>query len=527
MIRFVLMTFALLFCHTAFAEQLLSSLDREQINDGETITLTIKRLEGGLFSRPDTAALEEHFELVDSQQVNERITQGQSSTQTVWRFVLKPKRLGTQQIPAISFGSQDISQPLELTVNPARTVRHSDQPILIETELDASRVYLQSQVLLTVRVYHRVPMYDNGQFIAPQISNVLIERLGNNKAYEQTLDGVRYGVIEARYALYPQHSGEVLLPAVRFSGAAALNPKQPPEPVNLMGQEAVLRVLPIPEEYPLNVPWLPATDVQLSQHWTPDTGQWRVGEPVTRTLILQADGITAAQLPAIQTIEASGFRRYPDQPVLTTDTQSGLPIARREQREALIPTRSGALLINAVQVTWWNTRTHQVEQAKLPAGEVNISPVASALSAPNTIVIDHKDKVYFWRYVSAALAVSTLLFVVLWLRARRRPAIIRAPSSEGQTQKALLDDLRKACQNHNPQGARQALDAWARTQPESVSEMAVRYSVLADALDDLNAALYSAQGQIWQGETLWDAISTLPDLNAQAGANSLPPLYPR
>ncbi|MBH3356199.1 protein BatD, partial [Pseudomonas stutzeri] len=117
----------------------------------------------------------------------------------------------------------------------------------------------------------------------------------------------------------------------------------------------------------------------------------------------------------------------------------------------------------------------------------------------------------------------------LGLHARRQPAVQRA-LQPGPTPRSLLDDLRRACQANDTQATRQALDAWARQQPETLADMAARFVPLSDALDGLNGALYSEAGQRWQGDALWQAIQALPpasspDLDQEQGA--LPPLYPR
>ncbi|WP_441344334.1 BatD family protein, partial [Pseudomonas aeruginosa] len=90
---------------------------------------------------------------------------------------------------------------------------------------------------------------------------------------------------------------------------------------------------------------------------------------------------------------------------------------------------------------------------------------------------------------------------------------------------------RCACLANDPQATRQALDAWARQQPDTLADMAARFVPLSDALDGLNGALYSESGHSWQGEDLWRAIRALPTTEqAPAGAvdnGGLPPLYPR
>jgi hypothetical protein len=94
----------------------------------------------------------------------------------------------------------------------------------------------------------------------------------------------------------------------------------------------------------------------------------------------------------------------------------------------------------------------------------------------------------------------------------------------------VLDDLKRASLANDPHATRQALDAWARQQPETLADMAARFVPLSDALDGLNGALYSETGQLWLGEDLWRAVRTLPALERpddSIGDSGLPPLYPK
>ncbi len=184
-------------------------------------------------------------------------------------------------------------------------------------------------------------------------------------------------------------------------------------------------------------------------------------------------------------------------------------------------------------MVWWNTREERLERTSLPARriEVQAAPLAEmpvpadmprgAAQAPSPL--------WPWQLACMLLLAGNLLTLVLWWRARRQPAVIRAASS-GPSPRTLQDDLRRACQSNDPHATRQALDAWARQQPETLAAMAARYVPLSAALDDLNGALYSESGQHWQGEALWQAIGRLPapsDTALAADGNPLPPLYPR
>jgi phytoene dehydrogenase-like protein len=122
-----------------------------------------------------------------------------------------------------------------------------------------------------------------------------------------------------------------------------------------------------------------------------------------------------------------------------------------------------------------------------------------------------------------------LLGFGLWWRARWQPAEARVVQT-GPSPRTLLDELKRASLANDPQATRQALDAWARQQPETLAEMAARFVPLSDALDGLNGVLYSETAHDWQGEDLWSAVRTLPASERSldpATDISLPPLYPK
>jgi hypothetical protein len=150
---------------------------------------------------------------------------------------------------------------------------------------------------------------------------------------------------------------------------------------------------------------------------------------------------------------------------------------------------------------------------------------------PAPTILQPGPPLWPWQLSSALLSLTTLLGFALWWRARRQPAVM--PNQQaGPSPRNLLDDLKRSCLANDSQATRHALDAWARQQPETLADMAARFTPLSDALDGLNGALYSESGQHWQGRNLWLAIRSLPavenpESNANPEASALPPLYPR
>lgn len=435
------------------------------------------------------------------------------------------------------------SQPISLNVTQSETSEAQLAPVFIESSLDQPSVYVQAQAILTLRIYHSVALYDDSSLTPLHLSDALVEQLGESRTYEKLINGVRHGVIETRYGIYPQHSGELNIPAQTFSATqvdsqqstapAPLGPK-PGKLVHVTSSDIPLSVKPKPEDYPTNAAWLPARSLSVSETWNPEPDHCRVGDSLTRTLTLKAEGLSSAQLPALTTTDVNGLRRYPDLPQLSNQvTENGL-IGSREEREALVPTRVGQVELPAVEVVWWNTHEDRLERSYLPARTLQVAANPELAvdtpshNTPQTLGDD--SPLWLWQLSTLVLASTTLIGFGLWWRARRQPAILRAAQT-GPSPRTLLDDLKRACLANDPQATRQALDAWARQQPETLADMAARFVLLSDALDGLNGALYSETGQHWQGEELWKAIRSIPaterEQDLASEPSSLPPLYPK
>ena len=531
---------------SASAQTFDASVDRTRLNEGESVELTLESSDATRFGNPDLQPLDTLFEVLGRRQVN-RLTSinDQARAVTRWIITLRPKHSGYVVIPPLRLGDA-LSQAITLHVQ-ANGAQAGGQlaPVFIDASLDQESVYVQAQSVLTLRIYHSVSLYDDSSLTPLEIPQARVEALGEPRTYEKEINGIRHGVIELRYAIFPQESGELLIPGQVFSATAVdrsrandFNPfgPRPGRVTRVKSPEIPLRVKAKPASYPVDAPWLPARALSLSEAWNPQPEQARAGESLTRSLVLKVDGLSSAQLPPLPATRSNDVRRYPDQPQLANQASEFGLTGSREEREALVPKRSGQIELAAIEVQWWNTQEDRLERSSLPARTLQVASNPS-LEAQATALAQAPapglpgPALWPWQLSTGLLGLSTMLGFALWWRARRQPAVL--PSQQtGPNPRNLLDDLKRSCLANDSLATRHALDAWARQQPETLADMAARFTPLSDALDDLNGALYSESGQHWQGRNLWLAIRSLPametseaSLNPEAGA--LPPLYPR
>lgn len=531
----------------ACAEAFFATVDRTRLSEGETVVLTLESTDPTRFGRPDLSPLEKDFEILGSRQVNRLSSIGDTPrASTRWILTLQPRRSGEVIIPAIQLEDAE-TLPITLNVEEAVNAGNTDKlaPVFIDASLDQESVYVQAQAVLTLRIYHSVSMYDDSNLTPLRIENARAEQLGEPRTYEKSIGGVLHGVIELQYAIYPQRSGQLVIPGQTFSATlvdrSRNNDFLPFGPrtgkvTRVKSPDIPLQVKPKPADYPADAPWLPARALGLAETWNPQPERRQVGDSLTRRLILKVDGLSSAQLPPLPATQVEGLRRYPDQPQMNDQKSENGIIGTREEREALVPNRAGSFDLPPLEVVWWNTQTDTLERTTLSARTLQVAenPQLQNDEQPNTPMVTTQviegPQLWPWQLACALLSLTTLLGFGLWWHARRQPAIQRT-AQVGPSPRTLLDDLKRACQAGDAQATRHALDAWARQQPETLADMAARYVPLSDALDGLNGALYSETGQQWQGDELWKAIRNLPAAQEPSAVpqdtTALPPLYPR
>src|SRR5690606_5503353 len=202
-----------------------ASVDRTRLIEGESLELTLESPAVGRLSELDLSPLAEHFEIQRSSQlslvskVDGRTTPitrrlclyrklaGRPTRITRWVLPVPPLRTASLVVPPVHLG-QSSSQPISLHVLSA-TQAAADQgaqlaPVFIDSEVDIENPYVQAQVLLTLRIYHSVSLFDDSSLSGLEIPNARVDSLGRSRNFVRVINGVRHGVIEVRYGIYPQ-----------------------------------------------------------------------------------------------------------------------------------------------------------------------------------------------------------------------------------------------------------------------------------------------------------------------------------
>ncbi|MEL7047289.1 MAG: protein BatD, partial [Pseudomonadota bacterium] len=229
---------------------------------------------------------------------------------------LTPRREGDVVIPPFEVDGER-SEALAVTIAPPPKAEADDEIVTFEAEVDRDRLFVQGQLLLTLRVQQAVNL-ESRSITELDLDNAFVETLGQN-SFQRMIDGRPWLVHEIRYAIFPEASGQLRIPAQTFtgrmgSGRRTLFDTRPSgRLIRRQTEGIVIPVLPRPADFP-NATWLPAADLSIEEQWSGDLDNLRIGDSVTRTVTLSATGLQGAQLPPLPWTGIDGLRAYPDQP---------------------------------------------------------------------------------------------------------------------------------------------------------------------------------------------------------------------
>lgn len=544
---FIMLLSALTFNVWAVAFE--ASIDRNEIAEGDAFVLTLRYNSNTLTGSPDFSQLENDFEIINQKRKSSfQFINGKSESWTIWTIHLMPERLGTLTIPAITFRGETTNK-LTIQVNKvsAAIKQQQQKDIFFHTQVDLKTAYVQGQVLYTEKLYFAATLA-NSQLTEVIVEDAMVTSLGDTKQYRTQLNGRNFEVYERNFVIFPQVSGELVIPGPRYTGEVSNGPWRPGRPIRLSHAPIKLQVLPQPASYP-QATWLPARDVQLNYKWRGEPSNLKVGEPITLELTLTAEGLSAAQLPDVPLPDLKRFKYYPDQ-AQTQEQQNNQGMkATRSQNIAIVPTQAGSITLPEIRLPWWNTQLGRLEYAIMPAQRLtafgdaattteqaapeHVTATAQSNEQSDDSIKEQAPASIIWPIISAVLLLLWLGTLYLWWK-KPRQIIENIQTSSPITKQPLakLNDIKKACRLNEAEAARESLLSWAThayKQPiNSLSQLItlIHEPSLKQALNELDHTLYSQGGNsAWQGEYLWQLIKSHKAVNPAKDTGSLAPLY--
>lgn len=546
--------------NVSYAAQLTASVDRDNLGAQETFTLTVAA-DSRASEKPDFNLLKNDFDILSSNESQfTSITNGSAEFKKVWQLTLAPKRVGTLLIPSFTV-DKAISDAIEIKVtkqNPTQT--SGDEPVRVLMDVNKKDVFVQEQILVKIQIVSKVNL--NQTELQPlTIDNAVVVALDEKpKRFINTINGVQYLIEEQNFAIFPQQSGELVIPSLIYSVVPAVERDLWNDPfgrsrsniLRLPTDEQHITVKPVPAEA-AGKPWLPANNLTLNETWSASLDHLKMGEPVTRTITISADGLTGGQISPLPLNAGEGLTFYPDQPqnsdVKTTKGIQG----KRVETIAIIPNHGGDFTLPEINIEWWDANAQVMKTATLPAKNISVlgdaAPVAATPNPTTTTqplesqantgaLVVNKVNPWLW----ASNIVFVLLSIVLGVYAVHLKSKLKIVQNErddlnniqSEKEKHIWDLLKHAASSRDANALRKNVLAWAKFHwPDAsihslddVAKLAAKIE-LTQALKDLDALLYSNHpSEHWEPNQLLNLLNECrKEKNSRKKTEGLKPLY--
>ncbi|MFI2810111.1 BatD family protein [Microbulbifer sp. JSM ZJ756] len=501
-------TMLLLLANTAVADsELTATVDRNTIGVDETLNLRLRYSGKESGGQPDFELLEQDFDILSRQQSNQyRVINGRAESYVEWMLTLAPKREGRLFVPSLHLHGQ-VSDAIPITVTEAGSAPDSeDRKAFLEVELDKEQLYVQEQLLVKVRLYTVIGLHDISTEPL-QIPGAHIEKVDEQR-YERRINGVGHAVYELTYAIFPESSGKLRIPALTYVAVAGRRDpfslfNRNTQRLRLRSEAKEIEVLPKPDSYS-GEHWLPAASLGIVQSWSQDPDSFKVGEPITRIITIRAEGLRAAQLPPLPKINVDGLKTYPDQP--QQDDQAGANgiSGSRIETTAIVATKPGEYRLPPVTLSWWDTKSGRQRVTQLPAFRFTVSGTPAAMGSngsptalPGPARTSQLPAENFWRTLAIAAVASHLLWIFYFWWFRRHlvaPAPVK-PKKITPDARRQAEQLLAAAENGDPAQLQDGLKNWLQARWPDLrgkSFQEARGILDFDELDKLHALLDNA-----------------------------------
>lgn len=488
------------FTSQAFAQQIELSVDRNELARGETLTLTIRVYDQRQGMQLDLTPLTQDFDVLGTRTSSQiRSINGVTESWTDYVITLFPEKEGELSIPALSILNQT-TDPISINVvNAGPRSNQGGDDLYLEIEVNKDSVYVQEQLLFTVRLFYTINGIRNPVFTELEMENTVTQLIGSPNQYERLIEGERFGVYEKRYVIFPQRSGPLQIPDILFRGEVTdgssnfvfrnMNTRR----VTAFIEGITIDVKERPASLPRGEGWLPVTGLALEETWSGDLGALKVGDSVVRTLTLRAEGLDGAVLPPFSPENVKGLNLYPDPADISRTFVDGSIVGTRIETTTYVALEAGVIEVPALDIAWWDVNSDSARTTSLPATRFEVATVEGVLPSEQAIastqeiqallepeplvdqaMIDAQAEAEFIaidgglvRWTQWLLIAFVLLLIAIMGKRRFGAASQqlfadwRAAQSPAANEKAAFAALNAACASSSNKAIRDALITWA------------------------------------------------------------------
>lgn len=389
------------------------------------------------------------------------------------------------------------------------------KPVTIE--VPEKEVWLGQRASFFVHLNANGSFAGSASFSLPQLSRVVIVKVGNPVVSNKDIDGESWFVQTHEFALFSQKVGVVDVPEfeVRFSNRKGFTGPATDHVEKVPSIQITTKAPPGREQAGFLVT---AEQIDIDESWDLQPGAAKVGTVYRRTITQKANQMTGMALAPPPLPQIDGIRIYVAHPEVSDKTERGEFSGTRRDTITYLLQQPGTLTVPAIKYVWWNPKTETYGSKTLPAVSFDVAaPPPKATEAPPADTASG----FLWLLGVATVAAAA----GIWQRQRIRHAMHRVSQALHSPQRIAARNVRRGCRNNDPVATE---TAWLQWQNLHVSSDDISPDLRAAVLE-LHRHLYGLPSDhVWNGVAFHCAFVSQCQHHAEHQRTSapLPPLNP-
>lgn len=258
----------------------------------------------------------------------------------------------------------------------AQSIRIPDAPELsIRLDPPVSLVhpaYVQQQIKVKITLASKYP-FTRLEFEPPKIKTARTITLSRAKTRQVRSYGGDGYVFETIIALFPESSGELVVPGFSVTGAVTGKSGNPEEFHKTLSARRI-KILPRDTNY-TEPWWLVADRVVMTESWSIPPENLRVGDVVERKAIIKVFGASAEALPVIDHGRSQGIGVADAGTERRTEITPNGVIAHLHRSWVLRIDADDVAYISPLRLSYWHAKSGETRRASVPAKRIEPLPL--------------------------------------------------------------------------------------------------------------------------------------------------------
>ncbi|MBT4836794.1 MAG: hypothetical protein HON94_05560 [Methylococcales bacterium] len=305
----------------------------------------------------------------------------------------------------------------------------------LEVSLSKDMAYVQQVLICSVKVISSQTVSIKN-IDSPIVSNASLDNIDGPRFYSQKINGQTFSVTEYRYAVTPLMPRVIDIKSLTADisydqainnaqwqrpgyGNQYYNPWARPQKITktIKSKQISINVKPVALK---NTIWLPLYSLQI-QGFIGNGQKLKEGEPISYTLVMDANGLKGADLPNLNShIISKDFKLYFESATTTKFlSEDGLSIlGKRTEKYTLVPKKSGKINLPSLKVSWWDLNNQREVWTEMPSTPIDVKESYASQHRKDPDKYTHHFKTAL-NYLTV-LVLSLFLFIIgLWIGAGR------------------------------------------------------------------------------------------------------------